>query len=107
MITKSEIIDEKFIDAYQGSNMIPKVLIEYLDDNGDWQKLPDVLNFSFSKRSNDNRKNVYALLPPLATISLNASNKDEQYTTGAGGTYDGVLNVGRKIRAYATYIVGD
>ena len=107
MKTVNETVDESFYNAYEGAQLKPYVLIEYLDDSSEWQILADVTGMSFNSRANDNRKTVYTLMPPSSTLSLALDNKGEQYTTGAGGTYDGVLALNRKIRARVTYILGE
>lgn len=103
MKSVNENVDENFNEAYQGAQLKPVFHVEYLDNNSDWQELPEVLKASFSSRVDDNRKLVYSLIPPASTLNLTLDNKGEQYTTGAGGVYDGIISIGRKVRLMVTY----
>jgi hypothetical protein len=103
MIKINDTVDEEYYEIYEGFNRKPIIMIEYLDDSGVWQKLEDVLNMSFSLQSDDDRMGVYTLLPPSGSFSLSLLNTSNQFTPDAGGAYDGIIKIGRKVRFRQSY----
>lgn len=103
MKSVNETVDAQYYDLYEGFNRKAVVRIEYLDDDGIWQNLDDVLNFSISLQSEDDRMGVYTLVPPAASLSLSILNTSNQYTPDASGTYDGVIAIGRRVRVRMSY----
>ena len=68
--TGAVTVDEQYYELYEGCQSKPIVIIEYLDDSGIWRLLDDVSEVSISTRIDDNRRGVYALLPPASTLLL-------------------------------------
>lgn len=88
---------EKYFNILRGGVTHPIGRMKYIDDNGAIQTISqDVISIDIKIDRDDERETNALLIPPASTMTVQFSNVNKQFVTGFGGTFDGVIQRGRR-----------
>jgi len=88
---------EQYFNLLRGAVTHPVCRVKYVDDDGMEQTITqDVTEMGIAIDRDDERESGYLLVPPASRLTLTFANEKKQFTTGFGGTYDGVIKRGRR-----------
>lgn len=90
-----------------GGNAHPLAELVFIDDDGSEVDISnDIESLDIVQKRDDKRTDLALLVPPAATLDVNLFNVDKRYTPGAGGLFDGKLDLGRVFKVRVGYFVG-
>ena len=90
-----------------GGNAHPLAELVFVDDDGTEVDISsDIESLDVVQKRDDKRTDLALLVPPAATLDVNLFNIDKRYTPGAGGLFDGKLDLGRVFKVRVGYFVG-
>lgn len=88
---------EKYLNLLRGPVSHPVARLKYLDDNDVVQTIAgEVISLTVDNDRDDERESGSLLIPPAGRMTVVMSNEKKQFTTGFGGTYDGLVRRGRR-----------
>lgn len=89
-----------------GGNAHPLAELSFIDDGGSVVDISsDIESLDVVQKRDDKRTDLALLMPPAATLDVNLFNIDKRYTPGAGGLFDGKLDLGRVFKVSVGYII--
>jgi hypothetical protein len=87
-----ERTEEILYDIVGGSRSKPVAKLEYSQDQGSsFTEFDDIKTIDYSTSNNSNQYSKFLLVPPAKTMGASFDNKEEKYSPGSGGEFDGVL----------------
>ncbi len=90
-----------------GGGAHPLAKLTFIDNDGTEVDISsDIESLDIVQKRDDKRTDLALLVPPAATLDVNLFNIDKRYTPGAGGLFDGKLDLGRVFKAKVGYIIG-
>lgn len=96
-------IEQYYYDMSNGIGAPVFIRIEYKDDNSVWEPLENVSSGTYSVDRDNDRPNLYSLIPPVDTLDFTIDNGDRKYYSG--GIFDGIIVPNRDIRFYLGIIL--
>lgn len=88
---------EQYFNILRGPVSHPVARLKYLDDNDVIQTITgEVISLTVDNDRDDERESGSLLIPPAGRMTVVMSNEQKQFTTGFGGTFDGLVRRGRR-----------